>query len=63
MRDGNSKLDTSDRGNARRKRAERDRMRDQGFKLVQYWVHADDVARVKKLAGRLRAARTGEEDQ
>jgi SPX domain protein involved in polyphosphate accumulation len=63
MRDGNSKQDTSDRGSATRKRRERDRMRDEGFKLVQYWVHADDVARVKKLAMRLRVARTGIEEE
>lgn len=62
MRDGNAKFDLSERRSAERKRAERDRMRDAGFKVVQFWVHADDQARVKKLVTKLRAARgEGEE--
>ena len=64
MRDGNhSKLELSDRGSAKRKRAERDRMRDAGFKVMQFWVHYEDSAKVKRLVLKLRTARIDSEDE
>lgn len=62
MRDGNAKQDTSDRGSARRKRAERDRMREAGFIWMVAWVHADDLAKVRKNVKRLRAARMDDDE-
>lgn len=61
MRDGNAKTHTSDRGDANRKRNERDRMRDEGFVLVQHWVHKGDLARARKYLKRMKDARLGEE--
>ena len=63
MRDGNSKLKTSERKDAERKRLERDRMRDAGFKWFQHWVHEDDAPKVKKLAARLLANRKDSEEE
>jgi hypothetical protein len=62
MQDGNAKVNVSDRRSATRKRAERDRMRDAGFKLVQVWVHEDDCAKVKRQVLKLRSARIGDEE-
>jgi hypothetical protein len=62
MRDGNAKFQMSERGSALRKRAERERMRELGFKVVQVWVHAEDYPRVNKLVTKLRAARMREEE-
>lgn len=62
MRDGNAKQDTSERPSARRKRLERERMRDAGFVWCQAWVHADDLAKVRKNVKRLRAARMDDDE-
>jgi hypothetical protein len=42
----------------KRKAAERERMRNLGFKRFEAWVHEDDLARVDKLVTRLRILRT-----
>lgn len=62
MEDGNAKVNMSERRAAMRKRIERDRMRDAGFKLVQVWVHDGDCVRVKRLVLKLRSARLGDEE-
>lgn len=42
---------------AERKRDERDRMRDRGFVLRQFWVHPKDWPRVQKYLLRIFNAR------
>ena len=33
---------------AQRKRAERERNREAGYKLVQFWIHPTDYARLRR---------------
>lgn len=47
------------RSAAQRKRDERERMRDRGFVLRQFWVHPKDWPRVQKYLERVRRLREG----
>jgi hypothetical protein len=62
MRDGNAPFDQSERKDALRKNKQRARMRDAGFVQMTTWVHAEDMAKVKKQIARLKARRMDDEE-
>lgn len=47
---------------ADRQAARRTRMREAGFVLTQYWVHADDQAQLSRYVSRLNARRAKRPD-
>ena len=44
---------------AQRKRDERERMRERGFVLRQFWVHPDDWERARKYLAKLLCKHVG----
>jgi hypothetical protein len=55
MKDGNARTNVSKESPAKRKRKERARMRDLGFKVMQFYVHKKEVKNVRHNMSRLQA--------